>query len=53
MDSILDPLLAILVIVLPIWLVYGWLELEERMRRKKTARHCSPDREAASGKIAQ
>lgn len=35
MDSILEPLLAILAVFLPIWLVYALLVLEERRRNRK------------------
>jgi hypothetical protein len=35
MDSFLEPLLAILAIFIPIWLVYGLLALEEQMRNRK------------------
>lgn len=56
MDSILAPLLAILAIFLPIWLVYGLLAREERMRNKKRTAansHFHRDGEAAPGKTGQ
>jgi hypothetical protein len=49
MDSILEPLLAILAIFLPIWLVYGLLVLEERRRKwKHSASHGHFDRDGAT-----
>lgn len=56
MDSILEPLAAILAITLPILIVYGLLELEELMRRRKQAarsRHFGRGGNTLPGKTEQ
>ena len=55
-NDILEPLLAILAIFLPIWLVCGLLALEERMRNRKQSAansHFDRDGETAPGNTGQ
>ncbi|GEM_PF-4743375 len=53
MDGILGPLLAVLVIVLPLWGVYGLLEWQERIRKKRLAKPGCPQQSESADEVLE